>query len=250
METKKCPKCGAEIPVEMSFCLHCMERTDGVLEIKKKTVPNRKFIAVSASAFAVMVIVIIILIFLLAGKNNHKNEESQIPLETTVTTTESVSSETTVTTSAESVRTELHQTTTSATAKQTTNTSKSDNSTNSTYDNNAEDDPIEENEDNESGDQPQDITPEQSPEHGNIPQIDTQTENTVTPPEINFEERFTERLNGWGASHVLTDTLSFSYAQSHAERKANQLVSVGIDFCTRKHLICVDIAEFGLPDNI
>ena len=231
------PQCGAEIPVEMSFCLHCMERTDGVLEIKKKTVPNRKFIAVSASAFAVMVIVIIILIFLLAGKNNHKNEESQIPLETTVTTTESVSSETTVTTSAESVRTELHQTTTSATAKQTTNTSKSDNSTNSTYD-------------NESGDQPQDITPEQSPEHGNIPQIDTQTENTVTPPEINFEERFTERLNGWGASHVLTDTLSFSYAQSHAERKANQLVSVGIDFCTRKHLICVDIAEFGLTDNI
>ena len=61
MQTKKCPKCGAEIPIEMSFCLHCMERTDGVLEIKRKTAFNKKYIIFALAVFAVMIVIIIIL---------------------------------------------------------------------------------------------------------------------------------------------------------------------------------------------
>ena len=100
METKKCPKCGAEIPVEMSFCLHCMERTDGVLEIKRKAVPSRKFVIVAAAAFALLLTAVIVLIILLKGSGANNKPEPSDTTEasaesTTETRTESIQTETT-----------------------------------------------------------------------------------------------------------------------------------------------------------
>lgn len=133
METKKCPKCGAEIPVEMSFCLHCMERTDGVLEIKKKAAPNRKLTAAVIIIFVLMTAVTILLIWQFIGRDDSEKN---------------ISSSTSVS--------DAPQKTSDISESETVNDNNNNNSTS------------------------------------------------------NFEELFTERLNGWGASHVLTDTLSFS----------------------------------------
>lgn len=146
METKKCPKCGAEIPVEMSFCLHCMERTDGVLEIRKKVVPNRKYIITVMIAFAIMTAVIVLLVISLNRKENHGSPYSSESLNVTETT-----------------------------ANITENDSSNEADTSVASD---------------------ETTTEQITQNNTIP--------------INFEEIFTQRLNSWGASHVLIDTLSFS----------------------------------------
>lgn len=216
METKKCPKCGAEIPVEMSFCLHCMERTDGVLEIRKKSVPSRKFIAVVVIIFAVMATAIILLVLLLAGKSGRENEESPALLKASEEVTENISEitsaeETQPITSAENVHTELQETTVAAVTEQASKPLKSDNDINNSYDDNeTENNPPEENEDSKFSDEPQDTPSSQSPEHEDISSNELPVNDNSSSSEINFEERFTERLNGWGASHVLNDTLSFS----------------------------------------
>ena len=75
MQTKKCPKCGAEIPIEMSFCLHCMERTDGVLEIKRKTAFNKKYIIFALAVFAVMITAIF---FLVIGKSENEKADFSV----------------------------------------------------------------------------------------------------------------------------------------------------------------------------
>ena len=75
MQTKKCPKCGAEIPIEMSFCLHCMERTDGVLEIKRKTAFNKKYIIFALAVFAVMITAIF---FLVMGKSENEKADFSV----------------------------------------------------------------------------------------------------------------------------------------------------------------------------
>ena len=75
MQTKKCPKCGAEIPIEMSFCLHCMERTDGVLEIKRKTAFNKKYIIFAFAVFAVMITAIF---FLVMGKSENEKADFSV----------------------------------------------------------------------------------------------------------------------------------------------------------------------------
>lgn len=200
METKKCPKCGAEIPVEMSFCLHCMERTDGVLEIRKKSVPNRKFIAVVVIVFAVMAAAIILLIFLLAGKNSGENKESPALPNASEEVTENISE----ITSAEYVHTESQETT--AVTEQASKPSKSDNSISTSYDEGENNSP-EADDSSEFSDEPQAPTLAQTTE---IPLNDPPINDNNSSSETNFEERFTERLNSWGASHVLTDTLSFS----------------------------------------
>lgn len=77
MDTKKCPKCGAEIPVEMQFCLHCMERTDGVLEIKQKAVLSRKYIIAAIILFCIMTaIIVFLLVGQLTGDNDRKQDNS------------------------------------------------------------------------------------------------------------------------------------------------------------------------------
>lgn len=146
METKKCPKCGTEIPVEMSFCLHCMERTDGVLEIRKKAVPSRKYIIAVIIAFAIMTAVIVLFVISLNRKEDHGSPYSSASFNVTETTADITEND----------------------------------SANETYVSVASDE----------------TTTEQITQNNTIP--------------VNFEEIFTQRLNSWGASHVLTDTLSFS----------------------------------------
>ena len=41
MKMKRCPKCGEEIPEGMQFCLHCMERIEGTVEIRQTYHTNR-----------------------------------------------------------------------------------------------------------------------------------------------------------------------------------------------------------------
>ena len=91
---KKMPRCGAEIPVEMSFCLHCMERTDGVLEIKRKTEPSNKMIISMAVLSVLMIIVIVLLIMVLTGKGDDGNKESSVPYVITETVTENITTST------------------------------------------------------------------------------------------------------------------------------------------------------------
>lgn len=203
METKKCPKCGAEIPVEMSFCLHCMERTDGVLEIKKKAVPSRKFIAALVIVFAVMAAAIILLVLILAGKNGGERKESPTLPNTLEEVTENISE----ITSAEYVHTESQETT--AMTEQASKPSKSDNIISNSYDE-GENNSTKADNNSESPDEPQAPTLAQTHEHENTPSNDPPKNDNSSSSEINFEEHFTERLNSWGASHVLTDTLSFS----------------------------------------
>lgn len=238
METKKCPKCGAEIPVEMSFCLHCMERTDGVLEIRKKSVPNRKYIISVIIVFAIMTAVIILLVLLLTGKNGGESEESPASPKISEAVTENISemtsdNETAVITSAEYVHTELQETT--AVTKQTSKPSKSDNNISNSYDDNetANNSP-EENEDREFSNEPQDTPSSQSPEHEDISSNEPPINDNSSSSKVNFEERFTERLNSWGASHVLTDTLSFSengctFTSNVGTDKVNCTVSANSD---------------------
>ena len=75
MQTKKCPRCGAEIPIEMSFCLHCMERTDGVLEIKRETAFNKKYIIFALAVFAVIATLIF---FLVMGKSENEKADFSV----------------------------------------------------------------------------------------------------------------------------------------------------------------------------
>lgn len=229
METKKCPKCGAEIPVEMSFCLHCMERTDGVLEIKKKAAPNRKLTAAVIIIFVLMTAVTILLILQFIGRNGSKNNESkasQITQEITEQVTEQTSSTisyevTTTVAESESVHTEMPTTAVSDIPKKTPDISESKIDNNNFDDNNEpENNSSEINVNEEKND---DISSTEPPY--------TESENN---PVINFEELFTERLNGWGTSHVLTDTLSFSengctFTSNVGTDKVNCTVSANAD---------------------
>lgn len=175
METKKCPRCGAEIPVEMSFCLHCMERTDGVLEIKRKTEPSRKMILSMIVLAVLMIIVIILLIMVLSGKGDGGNMESFAPYVTTETIKEN--------------------TTTSTTSSKTTVQTQTQSVTTTEQDNNYQESISEDI-----------IIP---PSENENPVSESPTVNNDIP-EINFEDIFTERLNNWAGSRILTDTLSFN----------------------------------------
>lgn len=189
METKKCPKCGAEIPVEMSFCLHCMERTDGVLEIKRKAVPSRKYVIAAIIAFAVLLTAIVLLIFALNGKDNYSEPEPVTASEAaTETSTESVQADTTV---QNGLTTQTQTTVTAETAENSTSTTVEDTVVSS------EDSTLPKNE--------VVISTEDVPEEP----VTTPVETTA-PIAINFEEVFTERMNSWGAPHILADTLSFT----------------------------------------
>ena len=75
MDTKKCPKCGEEIPVEMQFCLHCMERTDGVLEIKQKQTYSKKQLFLIA--ICILLLLTGTIMFLLLHNNKAKQELPQ-----------------------------------------------------------------------------------------------------------------------------------------------------------------------------
>lgn len=226
METKKCPKCGAEIPVEMSFCLHCMERTDGVLEIRKKSVPSRKYIIAVIIAFAIMTAVIVLLILSLNGKNDHDSSDNSVNLTATQTTADGA------VISSESANVATEQiTTTPKTETATTSTMTAVNQ-NDTVQKPETIEETNETEESSESEQPEDQTSVPQETHANNPPPEqTPTENTAT---VNFEEVFTQRLNSWGASHVLTDTLSFSengctFTSNVGTDKVNCTVSASYD---------------------
>ncbi len=237
METKKCPKCGAEIPVEMSFCLHCMERTDGVLEIKKKAAPNRKLTAAVIIIFVLMTAVTILLILQFIGRNGSKNNESAIPQKTTNPTTEYASLITpdTASTSAaatEKISTEIQTTTVSSISTKSTDAPESKTNANvSDNDNETEVNSSEINSDEENNETD---PPVQASENVNQPSEEFSGNENTTSSKINFEEVFTLRMNGWGASHVLADTLSFSengctFTSNVGMAKVNCTVSANAD---------------------
>lgn len=190
METKKCPKCGAEIPVEMSFCLHCMERTDGALEIKRKAVPSRKYIIAAVIAFLALLAAIILLLLVPRGSGNNA-APSDVVTSATGSSTDGVHSEATTQPD------ESTQTQAAATSKTPENSAfKASKDT----DNSSEDNTLPQSEAVIS-------TEEDTPEEPVTAPVQP-TDNATTA--ISFEEVFTERMNSWGAPHILADTLSFT----------------------------------------
>ena len=173
METKKCPRCGAEMPVEMSFCLHCMERTDGVLEIKRKTEPSYKIIISMAVLVVLMIIVIILLVMVLTGRNNVRTQTQLL--------TSEISADTTIETTVTEIR--------------------SDNFNNIIYENipSESDDRYTEHDDNY-----QEII------SGNENTVSEPPAVSNDIKETDFEDSFTGRLNNWAGTHIINDTLSFS----------------------------------------
>ena len=227
MQTKKCPRCGAEIPIEMSFCLHCMERTDEVLEIKRKAFP-RKYIIVAFSVFAVMVIIIIILaINVIADKNNNSEIPAPTATETTTASTAEIIPVTetatfgqieTVTTSAIISTEIMHTSTQYTTEKHTTSethttavTDKSVSQTEKFSENPAEyyiynyEEPQNDIYDAEEETPVYEYTTEN---------ISPQSDEVIEQPEENtyhdFHEVFMNNFNHYAGSHVIADTLNFS----------------------------------------
>ncbi len=173
-----------------------MERTDGVLEIKKKAVPNRKINAAIVIMSVLMTALIIMLVLQFIGRSDSENNESkssQIPQETTdqvkEQTTSTMSNEImTSTTVSETIHTGSLTTAISDAVQNTSDISESENVHDDNNNNSA----------------------------------------------VNFEELFMERFNGWGASHVLTDTLSFSengctFTSNVGTDKVNCTVSANAD---------------------
>lgn len=223
----------------MSFCLHCMERTDGVLEIKRKAVPSRKFVIVAAAAFALLLTAVIVLIILLKGSGaNNKPEPSD--------TTEA-SAETTTETPTESIQTETTAQNVPDTQAQTAATSQTaENSTFTTSRKAADDSKNNDLEETESAidielseDEEQAVAPQEQPGvdaeevQENKPQPHEEAQNSE-PAAVDFEEVFTQRMNSWGASHVLADTLSFdgnscTFASNVGTDKVNCTVTANAD---------------------
>ena len=56
MKMKRCPKCGEEIPEGMQFCLHCMERIEGTVEIRQTYHTNRWLLPVILLCAAVLAV--------------------------------------------------------------------------------------------------------------------------------------------------------------------------------------------------
>ena len=223
MQTKKCPKCGAEIPIEMSFCLHCMERTDEVLEIKRKTAFNKKYIIIALAVFAVMAIIIIILIAnIIADKNNNKDSEIPAPVasETTTGTTEIIPITETVMQTETITTSEITTTKITNTSTQYTTEKPISYETHTTVvEDKITDDseiPVEYHADN--GEEPQkniDIPETESPVYEYATEnIVPQTVESIEEPEenkyYNFEELFMNNFNHYEGSHIIADTLNFN----------------------------------------
>ncbi|MDE6501309.1 MAG: DUF2116 family Zn-ribbon domain-containing protein [Ruminococcus sp.] len=255
METKKCPRCGAEIPAEMSFCLHCMERTDGVLEIKRKSEPSRKMILSMTVLAVLMIIVIILLVMVLSDKGDSRNTESSAPYVMSENITENITTSTTFTettklsaTSYNTVQTQsvttvittimsydVEKTSLSTQAIVETITSEiQSNNVNNITDENIS--PVNINDNNFNQSETDIPYTEQDNNYQEIISEDiiippSENENPVSePPTVNndipetsFEDIFTERLNNWAGSRILTDTLSFN------ENDCTFNSSVGID---------------------
>lgn len=231
MDTKKCPKCGAEIPVEMQFCLHCMERTDGVLEIKQKAVLSRKYIIAAIILFCIMAaIIVFLLIGQLTGSGNRKqensadasvtvsdndtteNEDEPVGDDTSFTAEEEIqksqpevdnnSEEQNQISSDEPQSNPVSPTVEQATVQDNTQSENTQQTENNTHANNTIKPPV------TTTAKPQQTTVKTTV----VTQAPTQaqTQAPTEAPVLTFEEFVTAQLARWGGSRILSDTLDFS----------------------------------------
>ncbi len=235
MDTKKCPKCGVEIPVEMQFCLHCMERTDGVLEIKQKAVLSRKYIIAAIILFCIMAaIIVFLLIGQLTGSGNRKqensadasvtvsdndtteNEDEPVGDDTSFTAEEEIqksqpevdnnSEEQNQISSDEPQSNPVSPTEEQATVQDNTQSENTQQTENNTHANNTIKPPV------TTTAKPQQTTVKTTVVTQAPTQAQTQapSEAPTVAPILTFEEFVTAQLARWGGSRILSDTLVFS----------------------------------------
>ncbi len=209
MDTKKCPRCGEEIPSEMQFCLHCMERTDGVLEIRQKSRSRSLPYLLASIAVLLLAGIALLLIFLLRSDDQ---EEANLSLHQP----ENITTTLTETDTTESIQT-------NAETAQETAAIPSDTPDNAVIATNApQENPaaVQTNVIAEVPDSPPIQTP---PPIVSETAVQT-TEQAVTEPPapivteppatqapvISFEQRITDGLANWGGSNVDASTLVFS----------------------------------------
>ncbi len=213
MDTKKCPRCGEEIPSEMQFCLHCMERTDGVLEIRQKSRSRTLPYLLAGIAVLLLAGIALLLIFLL---RSDKQEETNLPMHPDETITTVITPTITETDTAESTQTDTE-------ALQETAAIPSDVPAVSTT-----------NTPQENPDAVQTNAVAEKPDTNTAPiqtqlpiasesDVQTTTQAVTEPPAsivteppatqapvISFEQRITDGLANWGGSNVDASTLVFS----------------------------------------
>lgn len=200
VDTKKCPKCGEEIPVEMQFCLHCMERTDGVLEIKQKQTYSKKQLFLIA--ICILLLLTGTIMFLLLHNNKAKQElpqgmdsESSEITNSLVTTcvTDALLTKENTTTASVTITTNISESNASSVQTEKTSAKDSTETILSTQET---------------------VTPATNPPAQittAAPTTSTQTVVNTAEPVIteNFEDKVRTGVSGWGGSNVDTTTFSF-----------------------------------------
>lgn len=211
MDTKKCPRCGEEIPSEMQFCLHCMERTDGVLEIRQKTRSRSLIYLFAGIVILLLAGIALLLIFLL---RSDKQEETNLLLNPPETITTTL----TETDTTESIQTDAETT-------QETAVIPSNAPDNAIITTNA----LQENTDTiQTGILTEPIITNTAPMQTQPPiasetTVQTTTQAVTEPPApivteppatqapvISFAQRITDGLANWGGSNVDASTLLFN----------------------------------------
>lgn len=86
MNTKKCPRCGAEIPDALNFCIECGEKFSDVSKITHDTKDNKSSLRIISIIIVIFVIAIIILVINLNSKDNMTINNNTIENNQTVTT--------------------------------------------------------------------------------------------------------------------------------------------------------------------
>ncbi len=215
MDTKKCPRCGEEIPSEMQFCLHCMERTDGVLEIRQKSRSRTLPYLLAGIAILLLAGIALLLIVLLRPD---KQEETNLTMHPDETITTTITTSITETDTAEAAQTDTE-------ASQETAAIPSDAPDNAVITTNAPQenaDTVQTNAVAETSDTST-IPIQTQPPIASESDVQTTAQAITEPPApivteppatqapiISFEQRITDGLANWGGSNVDTSTLVFN----------------------------------------
>lgn len=215
MDTKKCPRCGEEIPSEMQFCLHCMERTDGVLEIRQKSRSRSLTYLLAGIAILLLAGIALLLIFLL---RSDKKEETNLSLNQPQTITTTITTSITETDTAEAAQTDTE-------ASQETAAIQSDALDDAVITTNVPQENADTVQTNAVAEKPDTNTaPVQTqPPIASETTVQTTTQAVTEPPVpivtespatqapvISFAQRITDGLANWGGSNVDASKLVFN----------------------------------------
>ena len=217
METKRCPRCGEEIPVGMQFCLHCMERTEGVLEIKQKHAISKKWLLLVILLLCVTAVIIGSIAVIVSGRNHDALAEQSA----SSTTEEPIRTDTPMLTTSTDITVSVTDLTSSASGSSDTQITPNNVNENPATDAQNPEQPIQSDipKQPHSDDVPattplQSDTPSQSSKTTTQTNTSTTTSMTTTSTTAAqtapFEEWFRGQMSRWGGSKIYKDSLSFS----------------------------------------